>query len=68
MERDEAHRLLDEYVGYGRPARALLMEQAEARRLTPELLGQHVTSPEGGTPDLPAMIRALRRAGLGAPL
>jgi hypothetical protein len=30
VERDKAHRLLDEYVGYGRPARALLMEHAEA--------------------------------------
>ncbi|MFF5497627.1 hypothetical protein [Streptomyces aquilus] len=68
VERDEAHRLLDEYVGYGRPARALLMEHAEARRLTPELLGEHVSSLEGGAPDVPAMTRALRRAGLDASL
>jgi hypothetical protein len=68
VERDKAHGLLDEYVGYGRPARELLMEHAESRRLTPELLGEHVSSLEGGAPDLPAMTRALRRAGLDARL
>ncbi|MEU5893926.1 hypothetical protein ABZ835_45105 [Streptomyces sp. NPDC047461] len=66
VERDQAHRLLDEYVGYGRPARELLMDHAERRRLTPELLAEHVSSLEGGAPDLPAMTRALRRAGLDA--
>ncbi|MES5823086.1 hypothetical protein [Streptomyces sp. RG80] len=68
VERDEAHWLLDEYVGYGAPARELLMEHAESRRLTPELLQEHVSSLEGGAPDLPAMTRALRRAGLDAQL
>lgn len=64
VERDKAHRLLDEYVGYGRPGRAVLMEHAEGRRLTPELLQEHVSSLEGTAPDLTAMTRALRRAGL----
>lgn len=68
VERDEALRLLDEYVGYGGPAHQVLMEHAESRRLTPELLQEHVSSAEGGAPDLPAMTRALRRAGLDARL
>ncbi|MFF5974744.1 hypothetical protein ACFY7C_24815 [Streptomyces sp. NPDC012769] len=63
--RDEALGLLDEYVGYGEPGGEVLMEHAEGYRLTPELLDAHVTPLDGSAPDRPAMVRALRRAGLG---
>ncbi|MET9955701.1 hypothetical protein ABZ135_29710 [Streptomyces sp. NPDC006339] len=62
--RAEALGLLADHVAYDRPAAELLMTAAEGHRLTPELLAAHVVAEDRGDPDLPAMVRALRRTGL----
>ncbi|MCT4354104.1 hypothetical protein M5362_13280 [Streptomyces sp. Je 1-79] len=63
--RAEALRLLDEHVRRdGGSSAAALLEHAEDRRLTQELLESLVAPADGSAPDLPAMTRALHRAGL----
>ncbi|MFI8826417.1 hypothetical protein [Streptomyces sp. NPDC053431] len=64
VDRGEALGLLADLVAYDRPAAEILMTAAEGRRLTPELLAAHVVAEDRGDPDHPAMVRALRRAGL----
>ncbi|MFD0369405.1 hypothetical protein [Streptomyces sp. NPDC127114] len=64
VDRGEALGLLADLVAYDRPAAEILMAAAEERRLTPELLAAHVVAEDRGDPDLPAMVRALRRTAL----
>ncbi|WP_128977575.1 hypothetical protein [Streptomyces roseicoloratus] len=64
-DRQEALDLLVDLVGYDKAAAEVLLAAAEERRLTPELLAAHVVAEDGGAPDLPAMVRALERTGLG---
>ncbi|MEU4266912.1 hypothetical protein [Streptomyces sp. NPDC026092] len=65
-DRTDALRLLDDHVRYDGAAAETLLTHAERHSLTPELLATFATSEEGGAPDLPAMTRALHRAGLQA--
>ncbi|MGW6568788.1 hypothetical protein [Streptomyces sp. NPDC054975] len=66
VDRDDALGLLDELVSYEGRGADILMDHAERYRLTPELLETHAEPADGSAPDLPAMGRALRRAGLTA--
>ncbi|MFD3947474.1 hypothetical protein [Streptomyces sp. NPDC058579] len=67
VDRDDALGLLGEHLRRdGGTSAATLLEHAEAYRLTPELLESLVAPADGGAPDLPAMTRALDRAGLTA--
>lgn len=64
VDRGDALSLLREQVDTRADAERL-MAAAEAYRLTPAALAELVTADaDGGAPDLPAMARALRRAGL----
>ncbi|MFE5483301.1 hypothetical protein [Streptomyces sp. NPDC056527] len=64
VDRDDALRLLNDHIRHDGPDPELLMEHAEGYRLTPELLESYAAPEDGSAPDLPAMGRALRRAGL----
>lgn len=66
VDRGDALRLLDDHVGFDGTAAETLLAHAEEYRLTPSLLEAHASPEDGGAPDLPAMGRALRRAGLTA--
>ncbi|MFF9014452.1 hypothetical protein ACF09C_15965 [Streptomyces sp. NPDC014870] len=64
VERGKALGLLADHVRYDEEAAETLLAHAEAHRLTPELLETHAAPEDGSAPDLPAMGRALDRAGL----
>ncbi|MEU9701786.1 hypothetical protein [Streptomyces sp. NPDC047981] len=64
VERDAALRSLFDHVSDGTTSAETLLSHAERYALTPELLETHAASEDGSALDLPAMGRALDRAGL----
>ncbi|MEU9865697.1 hypothetical protein AB0D99_32985 [Streptomyces sp. NPDC047971] len=67
VDRADALGLLADHVRHDVDGAAgTLMDHAEGYRLTPELLESFARPEDGSAPDLPAMVRALRRAELTA--
>ncbi|MFB7373780.1 hypothetical protein ACFC0D_28450 [Streptomyces sp. NPDC056222] len=64
VDRDDAMGLLADHIRHDGQSAEILMDHAEGYRLTPELLESYAAPEDGGAPDLPAMGRALGRAGL----